>query len=95
MSLFWLSFADDCGFRGGLLTEGSVSDIEAMIRETHRRGVNPGGQIKIVEVGTKGPFELWRLYSAADIDRLDKGLPWRGGPGVIVCETCGRECRGH
>ena len=96
MSLFWLSFADDDGFRGAILAEGSVSDIEAVIRETWKRGVNPGGEIKIAEVERKGPFELWNLYSREDIDRLDKATPWPAYLKANVCSICNEpDCDTH
>ena len=43
MALFWLSFADEDGFRGAAFVE--AEDLIAAVRRAHLLGINPGGQV--------------------------------------------------
>lgn len=77
MAQWWLSFADsnDGHFLGGICAVGD--SLEEVLRESHRRGCNPGGEVKAIGSDAPHPpmFELWKLYSRADIDRLDEAVP--------------------
>lgn len=46
-----LDFADDDGWRGCVLVEGTNDIVEA-VTECHRRGCNPGGEVMGFEVPT-------------------------------------------
>jgi len=46
---FWLSFADDTGFLGGVLMTDCVNVADA-IGQAHRDKVNPGGEVAAYEV---------------------------------------------
>ena len=43
MSTFWLSYADDAGFRGAVIIDGA--DFLGACAESRRRGLSPGGQV--------------------------------------------------
>lgn len=48
MSLFYISFATDKGFRGATVV--SAADDAAALAEATRRGLNPGGEAAIIAV---------------------------------------------
>ena len=72
---FWFSFSEDAGFLGGLICDGE-SFLDAH-QNTHLRGINPGGEVKAVEMmGCKSakdlkPYVPYRLYTKAEIEALD------------------------
>ena len=45
---WWLSFADDGGFRGVVVAEGP--DFLSAIRHVHELGISPGGQVRGVPI---------------------------------------------
>ena len=49
MAMFYLSFADDEGFLGGI-TVTDVSNIQEALRKTWALKQNPGGQVAFVQV---------------------------------------------
>lgn len=59
---YYLSFADDGGFRGGACIAAD-DDIEA-VRESWRQGLNPGGDVRIV-----GPLPLGKGFRPEDCGR--------------------------
>jgi hypothetical protein len=66
---FYLSFADET-FRGGAIVQ-APDDILAATLESHRLGINPGGQVigMPIPVGfLPGPEYRERLLSKADIN---------------------------
>ena len=60
LDIYYLSFADDDGFKGVCVVEAS-DGIEA-VKKAHRLGINPGGQVMITliprEVHDKAPKRL-------------------------------------
>jgi hypothetical protein len=48
MTLWYLSFATDAGFRGATVVE--AADAQHALRLTVERGLNPGGQVAILQV---------------------------------------------
>ena len=76
MKWFWFSFLRDPDvFIGGLIVDGeSFTDAH---RNTHRRGINPGGEVKAMElVDCNGPDDLspyvpYRLYTKAEMESID------------------------
>jgi hypothetical protein len=48
LSWYYLSFADDEKFRGGVIIEG-FSDLDAVSR-SHMCGLNPGGEVMMIPV---------------------------------------------
>lgn len=73
---WWLSFADERGFLGAVVVPGS-SFLEA-VTAASLLGVNPGGEVQGVEIPgeTSDPFTPGRLYSKAEINEIDKAVPW-------------------
>lgn len=68
---WWLSFSSDAGFLGACFIRATDA-ADGLWRAT-RMGLNPGGECLAVEYldgPTVAPFEVDRLYSAADIDAL-------------------------
>ena len=70
---FWLSFAGDKGFLGATIIESS--DIKQAIKKAWKLGVNPGGEVKSLELPHPHeadllPFVPNRLYSKAEIEAL-------------------------
>jgi hypothetical protein len=68
---FYLSFADDDGFRGAVIIEarGQAHALQA----THKLGINPGGQVMTWEIREGAPLPEAvknRLLSKEDLDRL-------------------------
>jgi len=47
-SWWWLSFADENGFRGGVLTR--AHGIGTAVTKTHALGINPGGEVRAIEI---------------------------------------------
>ncbi len=45
--LVWLSFADESGWLGGCIVE--AQSLAAAVTKTHLLGINPGGEIQLVE----------------------------------------------
>jgi len=75
--LWWLSFADEGGFLGGLVIDG-LTFVDALENAT-RRGLNPGGEVKAVMLDeTKGiaPYVEGRIYSREEIDAIDGAVLW-------------------
>jgi hypothetical protein len=77
VTLFWLSYADDNGFRGAIIIDAE-SDLDAVAR-THRLGISPGGQVMMVRVPVetmslesrrKHETHVERLLSLADLQEL-------------------------
>lgn len=66
---WWLSYADDDGFRGGAFVQ--AHSFEAACVESKRLGISPGGQVHGTETPTTGPFESGRLYSQEEIAQID------------------------
>jgi hypothetical protein len=46
MGLWYISFADDGGFRGATVVE--AKDAKSALAEATRRGINPGGEAKML-----------------------------------------------
>lgn len=68
---FYLSFADDDGFRGAAIVE-APGEAHA-IQLTHTLGINPGGQVAMFAVPDGAPVPdaaKNRLLSKRDLDRL-------------------------
>lgn len=77
LRLFWLSFADDNGFRGAALVQGaSLGDA---VRRATALGINPGGEV----LGPEYPPDaaqydvalanMNRLMKKPELDRLFTG----------------------
>lgn len=74
MTWFWFSFADPAKpkgeqFLGGCWAEGDHP--MAALRETHRRGINPGGEVQISELDSRQAppeQERWKLLQRDDIE---------------------------
>jgi len=72
MPYFWLSFCDPdrpkgTQFLGALVAEGD--DFIEAVRESHLRGVNPGGEVLSVELPETVEVEahrLWHLMAAEE-----------------------------
>lgn len=58
MRWWYLSFATDDGFRGGCFLEAQGEGL-AILR-SHELGINPGGQVLIIEAGDHLPPEDMR-----------------------------------
>lgn len=71
---WWLSFADDTGFRGGVMTR--ARGVVSAIQKTHRLGINPGGEVASTQLPDEAiqdaPFNpadfADQLLSKTDID---------------------------
>ena len=65
---WWLSFAGEEGFRGAVLTRarGFISAIE----RTHLLGINPGGEVRGVEVPEEAMRSADGIQHAQHADRL-------------------------
>lgn len=57
----WMSFSDDDGFRGVVITE--TLGLSHAVEKTHMLGINPGGQIRALEVEPS-------LVDRSDFNRL-------------------------
>jgi hypothetical protein len=61
--IFWLSFAGDEGNRGCCMVE--APDFLAAVREAHRLGCNPGGEVKGTELSdgpeVRAAIDRWGL----------------------------------
>lgn len=71
--LWWLSFADDDGFRGAALV--FADSLVNAIREAHVLRINPGGEVMGIPVpGDIAPGGKWigRLLSADECRELDE-----------------------
>ena len=67
--IWWLSFADEDGFLGGVLIRAD-SFIDA-VSKSHELKLNPGGEVQGVQLpGDADPpdHELNRLYAKADLE---------------------------
>lgn len=68
----YLSFADEHGWLGCVIAPGykmTRNDVMAALRETHRRGVNPGGEVQAVLVEDEAALagvDFWHLYGTKD-----------------------------
>ena len=54
---YWLSFADDSGFKGVVILH--AANFELAFAESHLLGLNPGGEIQSIEV----PMEIAQKIS--------------------------------
>lgn len=78
---FWLSFADDDGFRGALIVH-ATEFIEAVM-QTNLRGVNPGGECVGVKISAEDAAQIperWKMrrLSREDCARFDAELSLGG-----------------
>lgn len=64
MKWWWLSFADDDGFRGVTIVQGD--NIASAAKSAHRLGINPGGQV----LGFPMPPEGLDIYGESHRNRL-------------------------
>lgn len=74
---FWVSFADEDGFRGACIVR--AHGLVTATMETHRRGINPGGSVQTMPFPPSLEhlnFTEWAniLLSKADVDRYDRWL---------------------
>lgn len=70
--IWYLSFVDDSGFLGGCHAEGAT--FQEALESAHVHGCNPGGEVKGLDIGEMEPdYELWRLYSKEEINRIGGG----------------------
>lgn len=74
---WWLSFADDEGFRGALIIH--ANDFREAVMEANLRGLNPHGECKGLEVPAAMAAlipEEWkyRLLSRNDCEQFDKEM---------------------
>ena len=62
----WMSFVDDEAFLGVIITE--ALGLSHAIEKTHDMGINPGGEIRAVEVDPDkiNAFDFDRLLSRTD-----------------------------
>lgn len=69
MTLWWLSFADHTGFLGATVVE--AIDVISAVKEAHRLGTNPGGDVRGVEVPEEARAEftsfIGRLATAEEL----------------------------
>jgi hypothetical protein len=85
MSLWWLSFADRERPSGAQNLGACLVDADSYfeaIREAHRKGCNPGGEVLALEIGrdlekTARAFPMNQLMSRSEIDAIDHGLRWK------------------
>ena len=99
--LWWLSLADDAGFRGVVLVRGA-SDTKA-IRLAHALGCNPGGEVLAAEIPDEGtafiiardPGLLGRLLDKGEAQALSDALDARfnneDSPGIPPGQAAGGE----
>jgi len=71
--IFWMSFADEKGFRGACLVE--ADDFDAALSKSWELRINPGGEVQAapLEGATAenvAPYGLNRLYSKSDMEAL-------------------------
>jgi hypothetical protein len=77
---WWLSFADPDKpegeqFLGGLFLRGHT--LPAVITESHLRGLNPGGEVQVVELPPELEVpEKWaeRLLSREEVAEMDQEM---------------------
>jgi len=75
VKVFWLSFADEDGHLGSCAVE-STTEIGA-VTKAHTLGINPGGEVAIVECPTtreeflEHDLELDRLYTKEELMARD------------------------
>lgn len=83
---WYLSFAGEEGFRGGLFLKGR--GFADCIRESHNLGLNPGGEVMIMEVPKRNglPAANYR-YKLLDKKELQAAFREKGG---IVLAVNGR-----
>ena len=82
MAWWWLSFADDEGFRGGINVQGD--DFLGAVLNAKLMGQNPGGQVRGLEL----TFDISdlpekyknRLLSLDDIAEMDRAMGESGEP---------------
>lgn len=68
---FYLSFADDDGFRGAIIVNAR-GEMHA-VQRCHDLGINPGGQVAIFDIPDGAPRPEGvedRLLSKRDLDRI-------------------------
>ena len=68
---WWLSFADESGFRGAAVVRGT--NLIDAVRWSKTLGCNGGGEVMGIEIAedTQCPFPLNTLMDEATIERLD------------------------
>jgi hypothetical protein len=64
---FYLSFADDEGFRGACVVE-ALDELDAVL-VAHEHGINPGGEVMLLPTpgNVPGPLPTYRLLSRAEL----------------------------
>ena len=65
MAWFYLSFADDDAFRGACVVE--AASAEDAVTVSWQRGINPGGEIMLIETDDEPPLPKYRLLSKEEI----------------------------
>jgi hypothetical protein len=78
MKWWWLSYADDAGFRGGLIVFSS--DFLGACVVAKALHLSPGGQVvgKELPDHNLGPFEAYRVYSKQELDDMGQTVePYR------------------
>lgn len=67
---WWLSFADENGFKGGIFTR--ARGIISAVTKTHTLGISPGGEVKAIQMPDSCDiqFEQFsdRLLSKEDLE---------------------------
>lgn len=84
-TLWYMSFADEDGFLGAVVTEG-----EGLIEATKaawRKNINPGGAVQGFPVASCPPEYVDRLLTRADVSRL--AYDQREGETVLVLRPHG------
>ena len=74
MTWFWFSFVNDAGKNIGCTICDGTS-IENAHRATHMRGINPGGEMKAMEmvgctIAKMGPYVPYKLYTMAELRKI-------------------------
>lgn len=88
-SWWWLSFANAKGHLGIALVR--ASDFRSAVRESHRRGCNPGGEVAgwpfPAALGLGDPSARWqyRVMTRAEADEMSR--EWTGEPIVSTREA--------
>jgi len=75
---YWLSFAGDEGFRGGVLIDDCVTFYHAWLKSHHLR-LNPGGELRGYPIDPEdvpADFPRNTLLSKDDLDRLGGFVKW-------------------
>lgn len=72
LKMFWLSFVDTGTdtFLGGCLVK--AEDAKAAVTKSHALGINPGGEVCMVQADAQGAFPLDTLLQKEEIIALDE-----------------------